>query len=88
MTTFQRSYHGLAVTNTTSIREDMGLIPDFTRWVKDLEWLWLWLWLAAAALSQPLAWELPYAQGAALKRQKKKKFCNSICLCPHWMGCA
>ena len=24
-------------------------------------------------LIQPLAWELPYAAGAALKRQKKKK---------------
>ena len=29
--------------------------------------------LAAAALIQPLAWELPYAMGASLKRQKKKK---------------
>ena len=29
--------------------------------------------LAAAALIGPLAWELPYAVGAALKRQKKKK---------------
>ena len=28
---------------------------------------------AAAALIQPLAWELPYAAGAALKRKKKKK---------------
>ena len=30
-----------------------------------------WLWLAAAALSHPLAWELPYAAGGALKRPKK-----------------
>ena len=29
--------------------------------------------LAAVAPLQPLAWVLPYAVGAALKRQKKKK---------------
>ena len=29
----------------------------------------LWLW----RLIQPLPWELPYAAGAALKKQKKKK---------------
>ena len=45
----------------------------------------LWLWCKLAALIQPLAWELPYAAGAAQeiattatttttdKRQKKKK---------------
>ena len=33
--------------------------------------LWLWRRLAAAALIQPLAWELPCAVGAALKRRKK-----------------
>ena len=35
--------------------------------------LWLWCRPAAAALIQPLAWELPYAVGVALKRKKKKK---------------
>ena len=35
--------------------------------------LWLWHRSAAAALIQPLAWELPYAVGVGLKRQKKKK---------------
>ena len=39
----------------------------------DTELLWLWCRLAAAALIQTLAWEPPYAVGAALKRQKKKK---------------
>ena len=39
----------------------------------DLVLLWLWCRLAAAALIQPLAWEPPYAVGAALKRQKTKK---------------
>ena len=33
----------------------------------DLAWLWLWRRLAPAALSRPLAWEPPYAAGAALK---------------------
>ena len=37
-----------------------------------LLWLWLWLWLVAAAPIRPPAWELPYATGAALKRQKKR----------------
>ena len=37
--------------------------------------LWLWRRLAATAPIRPLAWELPYAAGAAqemAKRQKKK----------------
>ena len=33
----------------------------------------LWLQLTAAALLQPLTWELLYAMDGALKRQKKKK---------------
>ena len=41
----------------------------------DLVLLWLWLWhrLAAVAALRPLAWEPPYAAGAALKRKGKKK---------------
>ena len=35
--------------------------------------LWLWHRLAAATLIHPLAWELLYAAGVALKRKKKKK---------------
>ena len=35
--------------------------------------LWLWSRLAATAPISPLAWELPYAAGAALKAKKKKK---------------
>ena len=34
---------------------------------------WLWCRPAAAALIQPLAWDLPYAAGAALNDKKKKK---------------
>ena len=39
----------------------------------DLALLCLWPRAVAAAPVQPLAWELPYAMGAALKRQKDKK---------------
>ena len=42
----------------------------------DLALLWLWYRLAATVLIRPLAWEPPYAVGAALekaKSQKKKK---------------
>ena len=35
--------------------------------------LWLWSRLKATAPIRPLAWEPPYAAGAALKRQKTKK---------------
>ena len=35
--------------------------------------LWLWCRLAAIAPIQPQAWELSYAAGTALKRQKKHK---------------
>ena len=35
-------------------------------------WLWLWRRPAAVALIQALAWEHPYAVGAALKKDRKK----------------
>ena len=34
---------------------------------------WLWCRPSALALIRPLAWELPYAAGAALKNKKKTK---------------
>ena len=43
------------------------------RWGLDLAWLWLWRRPAATAPIRPLAWEPPYAEGAALKRPKEKR---------------
>ena len=37
----------------------------------DLALLWLWCRPAAAAPILPLAWELPYATGVALKQKDK-----------------
>ena len=83
------------VRNPARIYEEESLIPGLTQWVKgsstavscgvvhrcgsDLVLLWLWRRPAAAAPIWPLAWELPYATGLALKRQKKKKKCWSSC---------
>ena len=39
----------------------------------DLVLLWLWPRPAAAAVIQPLAWELPYATGGPVKERKKYK---------------
>ena len=77
------------IENPTSIHENAGSIPGLTQSVKgsdiavncgvgrrhisDLSLLWLWHRLAAAAPIGPLAWELPYAAGAALKRKQTKK---------------
>ena len=47
-----------------------GVVP---RRGSDPELLWLWRRPAEVAPIQPIAWEFPYAAGAALKRQKKKK---------------
>ena len=38
----------------------------------DPEWLWSWLRAAAKVPIQPLAWEIPYVMGVALKKKKKK----------------
>ena len=65
--------------NPNSIDEDTGLILGFAQALlqafsvshqesSDLVLLWLWPRLAAAAPIHPLAWELPYAADAALKR--------------------
>ena len=82
------SRHGPAETNPARNHEVVGLIPDLAQWVKDpafamscgvgrregldLVLLWVWRRPAATALIRPLAWEPPYATGAALKETKKK----------------
>ena len=50
------------------------------RCILDPAMLWLWLWrrLATVALIQPLAWELPYATGEAIKRKKKIKLMRNL----------
>ena len=40
----------------------------------DLVLLWLWYRPAVVALIRPLAWESPYAIGAALKKKKNLTF--------------
>ena len=35
--------------------------------------LWLWCRPAAAAPTGPLAWEFPYATGAAIKKKKEER---------------
>ena len=69
--------------------ENGGSIPGPTQWVGDphimvsggvgrrcsLDFVLLWLWYrpAAIALIQPLAQELPYAIGVALRKKKRKR---------------
>ena len=64
---------GIAETNPTRNHEVAGLISVLAQWVKVLALLWLWCMPAAVATIQSLAWEPPYAMGATLKREKKKK---------------
>ena len=66
------------LTNPTRNHEVAGLVPALAvscgvgrRHGSDPVLLWLWCRLAAAALIQPLAWELPYARGSALKNTEK-----------------
>ena len=64
--------------NPTRNHEVAGSSPGLTQWVKDPAWLWLRYRLAAVDPSGPLAWELPYAMGVALKSKKKKKLVSPM----------
>ena len=69
------------LTNPTSIHKDSSLIPGLVAMSRgvgrrrswDLALLWLWCRPVAVAPIPPLAWELPYPAGVALKKAKKKK---------------
>ena len=64
------------LTNPTRNHEAAGSILGLAQRVKDAALLWLWCRPAVTAPIRPLAWEPPYAAGAALekaKRQKEKK---------------
>ena len=75
--------------NPTRNHKVAGLIPGLAQWVKgfgvavscgvgrrcgsDPVLLWLWHRQAAVAPIGPLAWEPPYATGAALEKAKRQK---------------
>ena len=89
------------LTNPTRNHEVSGLIPGLPQWVKDPAvavscgvgrrcgsdpaLLWLWRRPVATAPIRPLAWEPPYAEGAAqeiAKKRQKKKLSIFFFLCP------
>ena len=77
------------LTNPTRNHEVASSIPGLAQQVKDPALpravgvgrrhgsdpalLWLWHRLVATSLIRPLAWEPPYAAGAAKRQRKKKK---------------
>ena len=72
------------LTNPTRNHEVAGTIPALAQWVNDPALLWLWCRPVATAPIQPLAWEPPYAAGAAqeiattTKQQQKRQETKKI----------
>ena len=57
--------------NLTSIMRIWVQSLASPHWVRKPALLWLWCRLAVTALIRPLAWEPPYAEGAALEKRQK-----------------
>ena len=73
--------------NPTRNHEVAGSVPALAQWVNDLALLWLWRRLAATAPIRPLAWELPYATGVAIKskKTKNKKTKTGVPIMAQWL---
>ena len=51
----------------------MGSIPSLLQWVKGSGIGAAVSWVTAAAQIQSLAWEIPYAAGAAIKKKRERE---------------
>ena len=69
---FWSSRRGQKKANPNRNHEVADLIPGLAQWIKDPVLLWQWYRPAAVAPIGPLAWEPPYAVGAALKKTINK----------------
>ena len=61
------------VKNLTAVTQVMGSIPSLLQWVKGSGIAAAVAWVTAAAQIQSLAWEIPYAAGAAIKKKRERE---------------